>query len=280
MNSVIALDWLDTTALPAAPDLAIALFDEFQPVRFSAGRLLSKFGPKAHEVLPTVITALQSTNQALADNAIGVVLRLGQDDADVFPMLTRLLSDPDEVKVRALQVFSRFGKAAPSTEAAIADLLKSTNSSVKIAATIALWDVAPMRHSELLPAMEQLASSNDKRVQQLVGSKLAQMQPLTPRAGELLAVLVHGGDDSFCWSVFTALANRGYDVSNAVPALVVGLEAGNPRVAAKAAQVLGVVGRPESLVVEALHQTQQHENLMVRDAAHEALRRLQSQVAP
>lgn len=280
LDAVTALDWLGDAALPAAPDLADALFDDFPPVRFAAGQLLRRLGPRAREALPVVIRALQSTNQMVANNAIGVVYSLGRDDTEAPVQLVRLLSDPDEVKVRALQTLSRFGRTAQNAQAAIADLLSSTNSDVKTAATIALWDVAPGRQAELLPAMEQIAGSADKGVQQLVGLKLAQMQPLAPSAGELLAVLVRDGDDGFSWSVFTGLANRGQAASNAVPALVAGLAAGNPRVAAKAAQALGVVGRPDRWIVEALHQAQRHENLMVRDAAEEALRSLHSPGAP
>jgi HEAT repeat protein len=278
MNAVVALGWLEMAALPAAPDIAAALSDESQPVRFSAAQLLKTLGPSAHETLPVLLFALQSTNASIADNVIGVVVSVGQDQPETVRSLVGLLAGPDEVKVRVLETLSRLGKPARAAEPGINSLLASTNSNVKAGAACALWEIVPARHVELFREIEGIAKSNDKKLHLLAGLKLIQMQPLTPQAGELLAMLIREGNDSFGWSAFAALRKRGADASNAVPALIAGLEAENPRVVAKAAEALGDVAGPEQSTLRSLEKAQQHEHLMVRDAAREALTKLQSRV--
>ena len=277
MNAVTALGWLETNALSAAPDLAVALSDEYHFVRFSSAQLLKTFGPSARATLPTLLLSLQSTNAAIADNVIGVVVSVGRDQPEAIRSLAALLGEPDPVKVRVLEVFSRFGKPAEAAEGAISSLLASTNLYVKAGAVGALWEIVPSRQIELFPEMERLASQ-EKNLRLLVGLKMVQMQPLTPQAGELLATLVREGNDSFCWSAFGALGRRGIDASNSVPALFAGLEAENPRVAAKAAEALGNVAAPEPSTLRRLEKAEHHEHLMVRDAAREALAKLQSRV--
>lgn len=278
MNAVVALGWLEMAALPAAPDIAAALSDESQSVRFFAAQLLKTLGPSAHETLPVLLFSLQSTNASLADNVIGVVVSVGQDQPETVRSLVVLLAGPDEVKVRVLETLSRLGRSARAAEPGINSLLASTNSNVKTGAACALWEIVPARHVELFQEIEEIAKSNDKKLHLLAGLKLVQMQPLTPPAGELLARLIREGNDSFRWSAFAALRKRGTDASNAVPALIAGLEAENPRVVAKAAEVLGDVAGPEQSTLRSLEKAQQHEHLMVRDAAREALTKLQSRV--
>lgn len=277
-KAVIALGWLEAAALPAAPDLAVALSDESQSVRFYSAQLLKSLGPSARATLPSLLLCLQSTNAAIADNVIGVVVSVGRDQPEAIRSLAALLDEPDAVKVRGLEALSRLGKPAQAAEPQITALLASTNLNVKVGAVCALWEIVPARHVELFPEMAAFARSPDKNLRLLASVRMVQMQPLTPPAGELLATLIREGDDSFCWSTFVALGKRGSDASNSVPALVAGLEAENPRVVAKAAEALGNVATPEPSTLRSLEKAELHEHLMVRDAAREALAKLQSRL--
>ena len=102
------------------------------------------------------------------------------------------------------------------------------------------------------------------------------MEPLTERSAELLTVTIREASDDFCWSAFVVLSKRGREASNAVPVLIAGLDAANPRVAAKAAEVLGEIATANKETLGALEKAMQHEFLMVRDAAEESLRKIEA----
>jgi len=276
MNAVMALGWLGDAAKPAAPELAKAMSDEWSFSGFEAGRVLAALGPSAREAIPTLIATLRAKNPHVANDAVSVIVSVAHDSPEIIPVLARMLGEQDAVKIRVLQLLPRLGQSATGAERDIQSLVASTNGSVRFAVITALWDIFPRRHLELLPKLEEFARSPDKNMRESAGLKLVGMQPLTERAAELLTVVVRNGGEGFCWSAFTMLGKRGREASNAIPALIEGLNAKEPRVAAKAAAALGEIARPDKETTSALEKARLHDYLMVREAAGEAIQKIQS----
>jgi HEAT repeat protein len=103
------------------------------------------------------------------------------------------------------------------------------------------------------------------------------MQPLTERGAGLLGSLLQEGSDDFYWRVLTTLGQRGRESPAAVPVVARLLEHDNPRVAAKAAEVLGRISGGEPPTMAALQNAAHHSQKMVRDAAEQSLQNLESQ---
>ena len=285
-TAALALGLLGDFSKPAITDLGKALNDQSGFVASQAAEVLRGFGPVAREALPMAMTALCATNQMIADTAWRVVSSIGRDTPDLPPQLVKMLENDDVVKIRVLRILAALGSIAAPCQSDIERLVTATNVNVRFAAVAALWDIVPARQIELLPRLEEFIACNDEQLRTLTANKVVQVQPLTKEAVELLVIgirtsnpeVVHNGNDIFCWGVFSALAKRGREVTNAIPVMVVGLTAANPRVAAKAAEALGNVAGPDKEVLNALKQAQHHEELMVRDAANAAIQKIQSRM--
>jgi HEAT repeat protein len=285
-TAALALGLLGDFSKPAIADLGKALNDQSGFVASQAAEVLRGFGPVAREALPMAMTALCATNQMIADTAWRVVSSIGRDTPDLPPQLVKMLENDDVVKIRVLRILAALGSIAAPCQSDIERLVTATNVNVRFAAVAALWDIVPARQIELLPRLEEFIACNDEQLRTLTANKVVQVQPMTKEAVELLAIgihtsnpeVVHNGNDIFCWGVLSALAKRGREATNAIPVMVLGLTAANPRVAAKAAEALGNVAGPDKEVLDALKQAQHHEELMVRDAANAAIQKIQSRL--
>lgn len=263
----------------------MALNDESELVASQITEVLRTLGPVARDALPMALTALCATNQLVAGNASRVILSLVPYAPDIRPQLVKLLGKEDEVKIRVLRILPALGPVT-SDQSEIEKLMTATNANVRFAAVTALWDIVPSRQIELLPRLEEFVACNDERKRVSAADRVVQMQPLTQRGAELLAtfvqnsiaVVVRDRNDNFCWGAFSTFAKRGREVTNAIPVMVLGLTAANPRVAAKAAEALGNVAGPDKEVLDALKQAQHHEEFMVRDAANAAIQKIQSRL--
>ncbi|NOS71069.1 MAG: hypothetical protein HOP33_14205 [Verrucomicrobia bacterium] len=272
------LGLLGDSAKPAVADLGRALIDDSQFVASQVADVLRRLGPVAHDALPMALTALCATNQLVGDSAARVISSIARDAPDVRPQLLKLLGKEDEVKVRVLRVLSALGSVTASDQRRIETLLASTNTYVRFAVVMTLWDIVPSRQIELQPRFEEFITGNDKQMRESAADRLVRMQPLTTKGAELIGSVIQDGSDNFCWTAFSTMAKRGREVTNAIPVMVMGLTAANPRVAAKAAEALGNVAGPDKEVLDALKQAQHHEEFMVRDAANAAIQKIQSRL--
>ncbi len=71
------------------------------------------------------------------------------------------------------------------------------------------------------------------------------------------------------------LEREGRGASHAVPAVIRALKDDNPRVVAKAAEVLGVIGDDSPSVRSTLEKAEQHSSAMVREAAGRSLQKIE-----
>jgi HEAT repeat protein len=272
----MALGWLGPAAKPAIPDLVNALGDNFPFVASSAAHVLSGLGPSTRDALPAIVTHLRVRDSFAAANVAELIVKIAGESPDTVSSLTPMLREPDEIKTRVLRLLPKLGRPAVAASSQIEPLMDSTNVSVRFAAIAALWDLVPARQFELLPKLEEFATSPNQNIRVETGLKLVRMQPLTARAAELLAAVAGTTGNEFRWQAFTRLRDRGREASNAVPILVAHLNAEEPRVAARAAEALGEIARPADNVLDALEKAKKHEQLMIADAATAAIRTIKS----
>ncbi len=272
-NAACLLGLLGDAAKPAVPDLANALGDE--AACFFAAQALGNLGPAARGELPTMLEIVRLPHRHVADTAASAISRVGRGAPEIIPPLVGMLREEDAVKVRVLRILGALGPAVAPAEVPVKELLASTNGNVRFAAVSALWDIVPVQRAELTPRLEEFVRSQIGTTREGAGRMLVRMQPLSPAAAALLAQVARDASDSFCWSAFTSQGRQGRDASNAVPVLVAALSNANPRIAAKAAAVLGDVAGSEEHTLKALDRARRHEYLMVRDAASEAIRKIQ-----
>jgi HEAT repeat protein len=276
VTAATALGYLGADAKAGAPALAETFLSDDYLVAPTAAQTLRALGPSARAALPKIIAGLRARNAFAADSAVDVAASVGRGAPEAVPLLTQMFAESDAVKIRALQVVANLGAEAASAEKWIDPLLGSPNPQVQYAAVRALWYTVPSRQLSLLPVVDKWAKSQNRSLCEKAAALLIQMRPLTEEAGDSLKLSLRNTSDGFRWVALTDLGHRGREVSNAIPALVETLKAENPRVAAKVATALGEIVGPGRDVLSALGKAEHHEYSMVRDAAAEAVQRLQS----
>lgn len=284
LKALIALQSLGDSANPAVPDIARALSDESAFVRGAAAEVLGRIGPNAREALPALLEALRTNDLHTLDDGIrqfqseavaSALAKLAPALPEIVPALIKMLREDDRLKIIVLQILASVGPTAAAACDDIGSILSSTNAPVRLAAARAQWAVCPSRRLALLPYLYELARSNGRRIRESAVVLLANIPPITEEGAVVLASLLSEGDDSNCWSILVQLERAGRGNSNAVPAVIKALEDDNPRIVAKAAEVLGEIAEANPSVHEALEKAQQHPFVMVREAAELSLQKIE-----
>lgn len=194
---------------------------------------------------------------------------------EIVPALIKMLREDDRLKIIVLQIVTTIGPPAAAARDDIGPILSSTNPRVRITAARAQWAVCPSRRLALLPHLYELSRSNDRRIRESAGLLVANIPPITAEGADVLAGILSEGDDSTCWSILVQLGRADRGASNAVPAVIRALEDDNPRVVAKAAEVLGVIGDDMPSVRPVLEKAEQHPSAMVRAAVALSLQKIE-----
>ena len=272
---------MGAAAAPAIPNLAKMLANESRMDIIVAGQTLIAIGTNSASALPQLAGQLGHNDPSAADHVAYVIRMVAKNHSNTVPTLVAVLSKSnDTVTIRALRILPELGPNAKAAERQIESFLKAPNRAVRFAAVCALWDLATERHEELFDTLAEFATSPDKQFHEQTCHKLLAMKPLTSHAAALAVPLAEKMESAHRWGTYYHIANRGSAASNAAPVLIAGLKSEEPRSAAKAAEALGKTANPTPEVIKALHEAQQHEYLMVRDAAEEALKALQSRSQP
>src|ERR1051325_5445841 len=163
-QAVMALGWLGPAAKPAISDLVNALSDNSPFVASSAAHVLSGLGPSTRDALPAIVTHLRVRDSFAAANVAELIVKIAGESPDTVSSLTPMLREPDEIKTRVLRLLPKLGRPAVAASSQIEPLMDSTNVSVRFAAIAALWDLVPARQFELLPKLEEFATSPNQNI--------------------------------------------------------------------------------------------------------------------
>jgi HEAT repeat protein len=240
---------LGADAWSAVEPLTNALKDKADPVRASAAEALGRVGPKANEAAPLLVSALQDKKadryvRLYAAFALGRIGPMPPDSA--VAALGGALSDaesPAEVRKAAADALGQLGEAAASGVPALAAALKDKqNLDVRRAAANALGQVGA-DGAKALPELRLAVKDEDKFVR--------------------------------CHAL-RAIGGLGKGGADAVPDLVRCLkEDSNTDARVAAIEALGSLGLNGSEVVDALTAASRSSQTVIREAALEALRKIE-----
>jgi HEAT repeat protein len=245
-----ALGEMGTDARFSVASLAAALKDKATATREAATASLGKLGPDAVAALPELLAIAKDKTadgltRAHAAFALG---RLGAEVADkTVPALGAMLSDtdaPHEVRKASAEALGRLGRDAKNAVPALAAALKDRQLDVRRAAVVALDLMGPDAKPGFA-ALKEAARDEDKSVR---------------------AQVVH------------ALGNFGKEMpAEVVPILVDRLQDTVLDVRVASALALGVIGPEAKAAVPALMSAARDGLAPLREAAGEALKRIQIQ---
>jgi HEAT repeat protein len=244
-----ALGRLGKDARPATEPLTAALKDKADPVRAAAAEALGRIGPDAKEAAPALVEALRDKK---SDRSVRLFAAYALGRIDPTPpnlavaALGEVLRDaesPTEARKAAADSLGLLGKVAEDAVPALAEALKDMKSvEVRRAAAIALAQIGPPA-VKALPELRQATHDEDKFVR---------------------SHATH------------TLGGLGKDAADAVPELIRLVKDDTvTEVRVAAIEALGLVGVKTSDAVDALSTASRSSQTVLREAAVEALKRLE-----
>jgi HEAT repeat protein len=244
-----ALGRLGADAWSAVEPLSAALKDKADPVRAASAEALGRVGAKAHDAAPLLVDALRDKKgdrfvRLYAAFALGRIEPMPPDAA--VAALGEALSDtetPAEVRKAAADAFGQLGEAAAGGVAALGAALKDKrNLEVRRAAANALGQIG-VGAAKALPELRQAVKDEDKFVR--------------------------------CHAL-RAIGGLGKEGADAVPDLVRCLkEDSNTEVRVAAIEAVGSLGLNVSEAVDALTSASRSSQTVIREAALEALKKIE-----
>ncbi|HEX4646654.1 MAG TPA: HEAT repeat domain-containing protein, partial [Verrucomicrobiae bacterium] len=285
--SIAKADWAshwDTLILPAITNVPVAASSPGmlgESLRAFCIQALGIFNDSDPEMAPILVTALHDNSNGPVPNAALNALRLGNLTVVVrnsVPLWVESLKAP-QFLARA-GAAKALGLVISERDELIPLLVNCLGDSVPVVRAEAESSLARARPDALLPPLkEALGNTND-----LVRSRAAHLLAgLGSRAAVPAALIVpiyidelKNGTDWTRWAAASFLGSCGPEAVNATPILAEILRKdGNNRMRAKAAMTLGQIGPAAKEAVPALRQALEDEYKNVREAAAEALKKIQ-----
>jgi HEAT repeat protein len=236
-NVVLALGSLGPQARGVVTDLLEKLKDNDPEVRKAAAQAVARIGVEGKGSVPQLIDLLKDRNVETRRAGAVLLAKLGPDGKEAAPTLAATLKDPDrEIRRSALEALAQYGADAKAAVPGLRDILKGKDKTL---------------HPNALDVLSQLGPAAKDAIPELI---------------ELLE------DPSLRESAATALGKIG---KPAVPALKEALKDNNAKVRAGACMALGEIGPDAKEALFALSSLQRDRDANVRDAATDAMRKVQ-----
>ena len=276
-----AADGAFAVAGPAAvPFLRKALRGKDPSVRRTAVRLLRGIGEAANSATAQLVEALRSDPDLDVRRAAAHTLHEVGGPADaVVPVLVKALDDP-AVREAAIGALAAYGSAAGVAAPRLVDLLKRSESSVELKASVvrALSQTGGL-DAEAVEVLVGIVKSDPPRP--LFRAAAEALLPVSVAATELVPVLVRvleRGDDPTRdpHAAMKLLAAIGPAARDAVPVLMRRLNDPDEFWRRAAAKALGAIG--DRRAIPALERAAQgSDDSLLQSAATEAIRRLREE---
>lgn len=292
----------------AIPVLTAALEIEDEYVRSKAIGALEAFGAEAKAAIPALVRAVNSdeANGCLAASALGAI---DIEGASVPVLIEALASDDARLRRYAARGLGRMGRAAAAAEIPLRDRLQDGDAGARIAAAAAYWHVAGDPEAPVRVLRSALKGSGNWQAQMRAADALAEVGPPARGAVPELVGCLNSDTRYVVTSAARALGKIGSDAGSAVPALTTRLDAekddytrvslaralwgiensdkslpilqaalANSRdfmALAAAAEAIGEMGPAAASAAPLLQPLLKDESSLVREAAAEALRRIE-----
>jgi HEAT repeat protein len=307
LRNVDAGDTAEYAIAKMGPEVVPALIETLAHhdalVRWRATQALAQIGPDAKEAVPALIQALQDENSVVRGNAANALGMIGVEAREAVQPLIAALGDSDFFVRKSGTAMIALGKIGPAAREAVPFLiqeLKAPDSATRTSAAEALAGIGPAA-VDAAPALADALKDQNARVRVRASIALAK---IGPRATAAVPALIQALSDNLDWLspreyAARALGEIGPEAGEAVPALTRVLTESDAAAEAKpastrerwrgyhaqmraaAAEALGKIGPEAKEAVPVLREALEDKDEGVRQAAAEALQRIQpGQQAP
>jgi HEAT repeat protein/S1-C subfamily serine protease len=262
----------DVAPPDALPFLTAALKDNDAGVRKNVVSALGNLGPAARGAIADLLDKLKDSDAVVRRNAAQAVTRVGVEGKGSVPILIELLKERNvETRRASAMLLAKLGPDGKEAAPALAEALKDPDPLIRRSALDGLAqygaDAKPA-----VPALREIlrGKAKDKTLQQSAIDVLTQ---LGPDAKEAIPDLVEALEDPLLRDgAVTALGKMG---KLAVPDLKNALKDNSAKLRTGACMALGEIGADAKETVFLLSSLQRDPNPTVRDAASDALRKVQ-----
>jgi HEAT repeat protein len=241
-EAVLALGAIGEAAIPALPQIAAALSDEY--ARTAATFVMGELGKIPSDAEPTVRANTKNDDKLLATVSLWALARVHPEDKQLrrqaTEQLVERLKDQDPfVRVAAARALAALHPAPEITIPIFEKALKDADTTTIHHALDAMASLGPQAVPRLVDIMKK-----HKELRARMAYTLGQIGPGAAAATEALAGLVADEDFNVSTEAALALAKIGPAAKNAVPALTAALQKENCSDAHAIIYALGKIGRP------------------------------------
>jgi HEAT repeat protein len=279
-----ALGGIGVNATMAVPDITKLLKrDMDNEPRLAGVKALGNIGHDSKPAIPILIALLKSKDNQLSREedqlswSAGVALGKIASSDDVHSIADLLDNKDAQIRAVAAYTLGRIGSEAHSALPTVTELLKDKNSSVRMRAARAIWQISPTDSEVTLavPCLMQLLRDGTTEDRAYAAEALGDIRPTTAAAIHALAELTHSKESRDRGAAARALGNIGGESKSEVAALMELLRDEEEYVRRAAAQALGSIGPDANTAVALLTElSTRDDDEQVRKNAIEALMRI------
>lgn len=258
---------------PAVPVLITGLVDKDWCVRHYSAVAIGNIGGEARQAEPYLISALEDSAFEVRLSAAEALAKVGRIDIGVPFLVRQLRSEHVSERYFAAQGLGNIGPDAKDAVPALARALEA-DASVRCPAAIALGQIR-LAVGNVVQLLGQALQDEDRNVRWAAAGALGNIGAQAKEAIPLLRQALDDRDEGVRQTAAEALVKLGVP-GRAVPVLIASLEDKHWCNRRWAAKILGDVGPPAKAAIPALRKALKDEHAEVREAATEALKKIQA----
>jgi HEAT repeat protein len=256
--------------------------DKSADVRQTAAESLGRLGTDGRSATDALTTALKDKTEAVRAAAAEALGRIGPDAKSAAPALVETLRDTKaerSVRLFAAYALGRIDPAPPNLAvAALGEVLQDTGTPGEVRkATADSLGLLGKAAEDAVPALaEALVDAKNVELRRAAAVALEQIGPPAVKALPKLRQATHDEDKFVRGHAAHALSAIGKDAADAIPDLVrLVKDDAVTDVRVAAAEALGIVGVRTPDAVDALTTASRSSQTVLREAAAEALKKLE-----
>jgi HEAT repeat protein len=271
--AVAGVQSLDSDPEVSLPLLLTALADSNADVQREGIRALGAFGAQAAIAVGLLRERVRDGNpEAARIAALEALASIGPDAAEALPEIAACIEHGGpELRSAGLTALGAMGAAASEHGLLVEAALEAPEPAVRAAALAASVRLEPEKE-KLLPRLEQALADPAPEVRRPAIEALGSIgEPARPAAGRLFSLLVEGSDRPLVLSALREIRPRDVALYLSV------LEHPEAEVRRFACAALGRMGKDAAEAAPQLRERLRDEYDFVRDAARQALRRIEDE---
>lgn len=274
LKAATILEELGPKALPAIPNLVVALDDSYEPVRKSAVRALRAIGQGAHSAADALASRLPNdTDSYLGHEIAAALVQVNSGDKRGCKYLSQALrSWKSESRIHALERISYIDPIPEELILALVKVVQSDSAGTpRYLAALSLARSISGNRDHIVPCLVKASKDPHDRVRRVAIQALAMSKDESQTVIRALTEAVQDEDYEVRLAAIDGLGSKGAGSESAVPALVRLLSDLRGSIRERAALALGKIGSQAKGAIPALTRASQDPDKRVQKAALTAL---------